>query len=87
MSDVYPRFKVAAVMAAPVFLEREKTVEKACRLIKEARNLGAEIAVFPETYIPAYPYWIWLGTPTWGGPFFSQLFKNAVEIPSPTTEA
>jgi len=87
MSDAYSKFKVAAVMAAPVFLDREKTVEKACRLIKEARNLGAELAVFPEAYIPAYPYWIWLGTPAWGGPFFSRLFKNAVEIPSPATEA
>ena len=87
MGDFYPKFKVAAVMAAPVFLDREKTTEKACQLIKEAASQGAELAVFPETYIPTYPYWIWLGTPTWGAPFFAELFENAVEIPSPTTEA
>ena len=56
-------------------------------LIKEAGSQGAEFAVFPETYIPTYPYWIWLGTPTWGAPFFAELFKNAVEVLSPTTEA
>jgi aliphatic nitrilase len=87
MGDVYPKFKVAGVMAAPVFLDREKTTEKACRLIQEAGAQGAELIVFPEVYIPAYPYWAWLGTPTWGAPFFAELFKNSVEIPSPTTAA
>ena len=48
-------------MAAPVFLDREKTTDKACKLIKEAGGQGAELIVFPEVYIPAYPYWIWLG--------------------------
>jgi aliphatic nitrilase len=87
MGDIYPTFKAAAVMAAPVFLDREKTTAKACQLIKEAGGQGAELIVFPEVYIPAYPYWVWLGSPPWGAPFFGELFKNAVEIPSPTTEA
>jgi aliphatic nitrilase len=87
MGDVYPKFKAAGVMAAPVFLDRERTTEKACDLISEAGAQGAELIVFPEVYIPAYPYWAWLGTPTWGAPFFAELFKNSVEIPSPTTEA
>lgn len=87
MGDVYPTLKVAAVMAAPVFLDREKTVEKACQLIKEAGNQGAQLAVFPETYIPGYPHWLLLGTPVWSVQFFGELFKNAVEVPSPATEA
>jgi nitrilase len=87
MGDTYPSFKAAAIMAAPVFLDREKTTDKACTLIKEAGGEGAELIVFPEVYIPAYPYWIWLGSPPWGAPFFAELFKNSVEIPSPTTEA
>jgi nitrilase len=87
MAAIYPVFKAAAVMAAPVFLDRNKTTEKACKLIKEAGSKGAELIAFPETYIPAYPYWIWLGSPTWGAPFFAELYKNSVEIPSATTEA
>jgi aliphatic nitrilase len=86
MGDSYPRFKAAAVMAAPVFLDREATTDKACALIREAAGEGAELIAFPETFLPGYPYWIWLGTPTWGAPFFSELFRNAVEIGSPTTD-
>ena len=65
----------------------EATTEKACNLIAEAAANGAELVAFPETYLPGYPYWIWLGTPTWGAPFFKELFKNSVEIESETTDA
>ena len=87
MAMLKTSFKAAAVMASPVFLDREKTTQKACNLIARAGKNGADLIVFPEVYIPAYPYWIWLGSPTWGAPFFAELYKNAVEIPSPATEA
>ena len=52
------RLRVAAVQASPVFLDREATVEKAVRLIEEAAAAGARLVAFPETWIPAYPTWI-----------------------------
>ncbi|MCH7824383.1 MAG: hypothetical protein IH849_06235 [Acidobacteria bacterium] len=52
-------FKVAAVSAAPAFMDRDATVEKACGLIAEAAGQGAELIVFPETFIPTYPMWVW----------------------------
>ena len=52
-------FKVAAVQATPVFLDREATIDKACGLIATAGSEGARLIVFPEAFIPTYPEWIW----------------------------
>jgi len=52
-------FLVAAAQVAPVFLDRGATVEKACELIREAGNSGARLIVFPEGFIPTYPFWSW----------------------------
>lgn len=87
MSDTYPKFIAAVVQAAPVFLNREATVEKACQLILEAGKKGAKLVVFPEVFVPGYPYWIWLDLPLAYGPWQRRLFKEAVEIPSEATEA
>lgn len=92
MGEEYPKFKVAAVQASPVFLDRDATVKKACALIEEAGKNGAKLVVFPETWIPTYPYWI---VSTSESPMifglqrkaFTRLFKNSVEIPSPATDA
>ena len=87
MPDTYAKFKAAAVAASPIFLDREASTEKACQLIGVAAKEGAELIVFPEVYLPGYPYWIWLGSPSWGAKYFHELFKNAVELESPTVDA
>lgn len=85
MGEAYPRVRLAAVQAAPVFLDREATVEKACRLILEAGAERADFVVFPEAFIPAFPYWYYFYPA--GHPVClhcnRELFKNAVEIPGP----
>jgi predicted amidohydrolase len=86
MGDKYPEFKAAAVQTSPVFLDREATVDKACELMQEASRNGARLVAFPETFVPGYPYWIWLDSPLKHNEFFSRLFKEAVEIPSPVTD-
>src|SRR5256886_17387876 len=53
------KVRAAAVQATPVFLHRDETVEKAVRLIEEAAAEGAGLIVFPETFIPTYPDWVW----------------------------
>ena len=79
---------VAAVQAAPVFLDRDATVEKACGLVDEAARQGAGLVVFPESFVPTYPDWIWRLTP-WelrASALYARLFDQAVVVGEPATE-
>ena len=77
---------VGAVQATPVFLDREATADKVCALVKEAAGHGAELIVFPESFIPAYPDWVWR-TPAWRDTaFVKRFYANAVSVPGPTLE-
>ena len=89
VSDVtdYGQFRAAACQAAPVFLDTEATVAKACGLIAEAAAAGARLIVFPEVFIPGYPYWNWTMTPVQGSAWFERLFRAAIDIPGPEVEA
>ena len=81
--------RVAAVQAAPVFLDGPATVEKAVALVEEATANGAKLVAFPETWIPGYPAWIF-GAAGWDDPqakkAYRRLHANSVEVPSPETE-
>jgi nitrilase len=83
------RFKVAAVQAAPVYLKREATIQKAGDLAADAARTGASLAVFPEAFVPTYPDWVWRMKP--GDPLGEELFTiladQAVRVPSAATEA
>ena len=89
MGDVYPVVKVAAVQAASVFLDREGSTEKACRLIREAGRNGARVIGFPEGFIPAHPVWYHhhAATGALSNRLAVELFKNSVEIPGPEVDA
>jgi nitrilase len=89
MGDVYSVVKVAAVQAASVFLDREGSTEKACRLIREAGKNGARVIGFPEGFIPAHPVWYHHHSATGAvsNRLATELFKNSVEIPGAETEA
>jgi len=88
MSDNSEVITGAAVQAAPVFLDREKTVEKACRLIKEAGSEGADIIGFPEGYLPGHPLWIHYHAATGdlSRKLGAELFNNSIEVPSKSTD-
>ncbi len=89
MGDVDSVVKVAAVQAASVFLDREGSTEKACRLIREAGRNGARLIGFPEGFIPAHPVWYHhhSATGALSNRLATELFKNSVEIPGPEVDA
>jgi predicted amidohydrolase len=56
---VEPVVRIAAVQAAPVVLDLEASVEKACGLLAEAASRGVDLAVFPECFLSIYPTQSW----------------------------
>ena len=79
---------MAAVQASPVFLDRDATVEKACRLIETAGREGAGLVAFPESFIPGYPDWVWAvpaGEEGLLNRLYAEFLANSVEIPGPAT--
>jgi nitrilase len=89
MTSTKTCFKIAAVQATPIFLDREATVDKACALIAEAGGQDANLVAFPESFVPAYPDWVWAvpaGEEAILNALYAELITNAVEIPSAATE-
>jgi aliphatic nitrilase len=76
----FKKFKAATVQTSPVFLNVEKTVDKAISFIKEAASNQAKLIAFPEVFISGYPYWNWIMTPVQGSKWYEELYKNSVDI-------
>jgi nitrilase len=76
--------KIAIMQEAPVFLDKQATIEKAVSLVETAASAGAELVIFPEAFIPGYPAWIWRLRP--GGDWsineaiHARLLDNAVNV-------
>ena len=91
MSEKAKTVRVAVVQAAPVVFDLEKTLEKALGLIKEAAEKGANIVVFPETFIPGYPrgltFGFNIGARTMEGrKDFQRFHDNCVAVPGPEVD-
>ena len=89
MGDEFPNARLAAIQAAPVWLDREATIAKACHLIEEAADNGANVIGFPEGFVPGFPDWyMWyIALSQESLRFSKELFRNAVEVPGPATQA
>lgn len=71
-------FKAAAVQAAPVFLDLDASVDKAIKIIEDAAKQDVKLIVFPETYLPGYPWYIWLDAPAMNMQYVPQYSANSI---------
>jgi len=78
--------RVAAVQASYVLMDQAATLDRVAALKGQAAAQGAQLAAFPEVFIPGTP--IWIDTrPIWDGDedWFRLLAENAVVVPGPAT--
>ena len=78
--------KVAAVQAAPVFLDLEASLEKALALIEKAAAEEARLVVFPEAFLPAWPAWVDEVLPGDDAAWHLRLLEQSVVVPGPVTD-
>ena len=83
--------KVAVVQAAPVLFDKEATVEKSRELIHAAAEQKAQLILFPEAFIPAYPRGLSFGMvvgsrSSEGRQIWQRYWENSVSIPGPATD-
>lgn len=74
--------KVACVQAAPVYMNLEATVDKTIDLISDAAANGAQLVAFPETWIPGYPWFLWLDSPAANMPLVHRYHLNSLVLDS-----
>src|ERR1700722_1283744 len=78
--------KVAVVQASPVVFDRERTLEKLCALTREAAQQGAQLVLFPEAFVSAYPRGLDFGAVVGsrtdaGREDFRRYWESSVEVP------
>ena len=83
--------KVACVQAEPVVFDRDATLDKVAALSAEAAGAGAELVVFPETFVSVYPSSAWAkALAGWADPSakeaFAALVRSSVEVPGPAAD-
>ena len=83
--------KVAVVQAAPVAFDRERTIDKLHRLTAEAAQQGAQLVLFPEAFVSAYPRGLDFGAVVGsrtdaGREDFRRYWESSVDVPGPAVD-
>ena len=76
-------FRVTAVQATPCYLDREATLAVASEHIDRAGSEGADLVVFPESFVPGYPDWVWRQNPFSDGEWYARFQSQAVDVNGP----
>jgi len=75
------RIKVGAAHYAPVFMDTGATIEKVCAIIDQAGRDGLRLVVFPEVFVPGFPYWINCYPPLLQAPLNRRYQDASIEVP------
>ena len=78
--------RAAAVQISPDLTSAMGTLKKVCDAIDEAGSKGVHLIVFPETFVPYYPYFSFVQPPVLQGIEHLKLYEQAVVVPGPITD-
>ena len=78
MAPVLKSLRAAACHVSPTFLSARKTTDKCIQLIQDSARNGADLVVFPETFISAFPVWSSLRAPTENHDLFKRMVTESV---------
>ncbi|MCR6650241.1 MAG: Nit6803 family nitriliase [Cellvibrionaceae bacterium] len=79
--------RAAAAQISPDLERAEATLVKVLGAMEEAAGKGVQLIVFPETFVPYYPYFSFVYPPVTAGKAHLKLYDQAVVIPGPITQA
>ncbi|MGW5436977.1 nitrilase-related carbon-nitrogen hydrolase [Nocardia asteroides] len=81
------RVRVAAVQAEPRWLNLSAGVDQVIMLIEAASDQDARLVAFPETFVPGFPWWLWLRAVQWDGDILARYRANAMAADGPELRA
>ncbi len=79
-------FRVVAVQATPAYLDRAKTLDIVVDEIVRAGADGADLVVFPESFVPGYPDWLWRHNPWSDGDWYARFQDQAIDVDGPALD-
>ncbi|MEG3753385.1 carbon-nitrogen hydrolase family protein [Psychromonas arctica] len=79
--------RVAAAHVSSAFFDPAAGVEKAIKFLTEAAKAGAELVVFPESFIPGFPIWNALSSPISGHANFVKFAAASLRVDGPEIKA
>ncbi len=82
-----PIIRAAAVQIAPDLTSRAGTMDRVLNALAEAAGKGAQLVVFPETFVPWYPYFSFVLPPMLQGKEHLRLYDQAVTVPGDESAA
>lgn len=88
MTIVRDFVRAAVVQASSIFFDREGSLKKTIQLTAEAVSQGAELIVFPEAFISAYPRGMDFGAVVGsrtdeGREMFHRYWASSIDVPGP----